>query len=197
MAEPSVDVAREIELLEAELKRLEAEYHMFFAGQLPRRPWETRRRVDALVRRLDRTPPSNYGARFRFTTMQSRFITFTHLWDRSLMAREEGRAGPFAQPRPMVEQATPFRDRVVAVTTISDPTRELDKVQDLFESLVNARREAGQGTIPFHQFAARIKTRVGVSREKGYGEVAFRVVLKGGKVAFTARARRGAGKSEG
>ncbi len=197
MAEPSVDVARQVELLEAELKRLEAEYHMFFAGQLPRPPWETRHRVEALVRRLDRRPPSNYGVRFRFTTVQSRFMTFTHLWDRSLMATEEGRAGPFAQLRPTVEQAAPSRDRVVAVTTIGDPTREPDKVQDLFESLVNARREAGQDTIPFHQFAELIKTQVGVFREKGCDEVAFRVALKDGKVAFTARAMRGAGESAG
>ena len=37
--------------LEAELKRLEAEYNMFFAGRLPRPPWETRGRVEALVKR--------------------------------------------------------------------------------------------------------------------------------------------------
>ena len=28
--------------LEAEIRRLEAEYNMFFAGRLPRLPWETR-----------------------------------------------------------------------------------------------------------------------------------------------------------
>ena len=70
-------------------------------------------------------------------------------------------------------------------------------MQDLFEGLVNARREAGQDAIPFHRFAELIKTQVGVFREKGYDEVAFRVALKDGKVAFTARAMRGAGESEG
>ncbi len=92
MAEPSVDVARQVELLEAELKRLEAEYHMFFGGRLRRPPWETRNRVAALVKRLDRMPSLNYGARFRFTTLQARFMTFVNLWDRNLRAREEGRA---------------------------------------------------------------------------------------------------------
>ena len=90
-----------IELLEAELKRLEAEYNMFFGGQLPRPPWETRNRVEGLVKRLDRRPPSNYGARFRFTTLQSRFMAFIGLWDRRLRAREEGQAGPFAEPSAM------------------------------------------------------------------------------------------------
>ena len=98
MAETSA-IDRELALLEAELKRLEAEYNMFFAGRLPRPPWETRARVQAIVKRVDRTPIGNYGDRFRFTTLQTRFSTFIDLWDRGLRAREEGRPGPFAQPK--------------------------------------------------------------------------------------------------
>ncbi|MBI2828512.1 MAG: hypothetical protein HYX77_04490 [Acidobacteria bacterium] len=196
MAEPSVDVDRELEVLETELKRLEAEYNMFFSGRLPRPPWETRGRVDALVKRLDRMRPTNYGERFRFTTLQSRFAAFVDLWDRGLRAREEGRAGPFAPPRPMAEKATRARDRILTVATFSDPMREMEKVQDLYESLAEARREAGQDAIPFHKFAELIKTQVGAFRDKGSDEVTFRVALKDGKIAFTARAMRGARKSE-
>lgn len=48
------DFEREMQQLDAEIKRLEAEYNMFFAGRLPRLPWETHARVDALVKRYDR-----------------------------------------------------------------------------------------------------------------------------------------------
>ena len=197
MAEPPVDVNRELEVLDAELRRLEAEYNMFFAGRLPRPPWETRGRVDALVKRLDRMHLTNYGERFRLTTLQSRFTTFVDLWDRGLRAREEGRAGPFAQPRAMAAEGPRTRNRIVSVTTFSDPMREMEKVQDLYESLTEARREAGQDAIPFHKFTELLKTQVGTFTDKGSAEVAFRVELKDGKVAFTARALRGAGKSEG
>ena len=88
------DVDRDLKTLEAELRRLEAEYNMYFAGRLPRPPVETRRRVAALVRQLDRQRLSNYAERFRFTTLQSRFQTFSDLWDRGLRAKEEGRPGP-------------------------------------------------------------------------------------------------------
>src|SRR5689334_14736501 len=71
----SVDIDRELVVLEAELKRLEAEYNMYFAGRLPRPPWETRSRVEAMVKRLDRTHIGNTGTRFRFSTLQSRFST--------------------------------------------------------------------------------------------------------------------------
>ena len=89
MAQQPSDTTRDLAALEAELKRLEAEYNMFFAGRLPRPPWETRTRVEGMVKRLDRTHISNTGERFRFTTLQSRYATFIDLWDRGLRAREE------------------------------------------------------------------------------------------------------------
>ena len=193
MAEPITDVPRELTLLETELKRLEAEYNMFFAGRLPRPPWETRSRVTAMVTRLDRAHLSNYGDRFRFGTLQSRFATFVDLWDRGLRAREEGRPGPFAQPqRPAETKPRKPDDRIMHVATFTDPLREMDKLQDLYESLADARREVGQDPIPFHKFADLIKTQVAGLREKGGSEIAFRVAMKDGKVNFTARALRGA-----
>ena len=41
------DIQRDLLALAADLKRLEAEYTMFFAGRIKRPPWETRGRVEA------------------------------------------------------------------------------------------------------------------------------------------------------
>ena len=191
MAESISDIDRELGELEAELKRLEAEYNMFFAGRLPRPPWETRGRVEGMVKRLDRARLANYGDRFRFTTLQSRFATFIDLWDRGLRAREEGRPGPFAQPRAAEPKPRKPDDRIMHVATFTDPLREMDKLQDLYDSLAEARREAGQDAIPFHKFADLIKTQVAGLKDKGTPEVAFRVAIKDGKVNFTARALKG------
>ena len=183
---------RELTLLEAELKRLEAEYNMFFSGRVPRPPWETRARVQAIVKRVDRTPIANYGEKFRFSTLQARLATFVDLWDRGLRAREEGRPGPFAQPRKSEPAPPPAADRIVHVTTFSDPLQEMDKLRDLYDSLADARREAGEDAVPFHRFAELIKTQVSSLKAKGSPEVAFRVAVKDGKVNFTARALKGA-----
>ena len=53
MAPPKSDFDSEMMHLEAEIRRLEAEFNMFFAGRLPRPPWETRARVAALVKKHD------------------------------------------------------------------------------------------------------------------------------------------------
>ena len=96
---PPSTIDRDLTRLEADLKQLEAEYNMFFAGRLPKPPWETRARVEAQVKTIDRGHMANTGDRFRFTTLQSRYATFIDLWDRGLRAREEGRPGPFAIKR--------------------------------------------------------------------------------------------------
>ena len=60
------DFDREMNNLDGEIKRLEAEYNMYLTGRQPRQPFETRKRVDALVKKFDRstsrTPPIASGS---------------------------------------------------------------------------------------------------------------------------------------
>jgi hypothetical protein len=188
------DVQKELTVLESELKRLEAEYNMFFSGRLPRPPWETRGRVDALMKRWGRTHIQSTGDRFRFDMLATRYQKFVDLWDRGLRSREEGRPGPFAQPRPKAPVERPAKDdaKVLHVTAFKDPMREMDKLHSLYDSLMDARRESGEEVVPFHRFAALVKDQVGKLREAGNPEVAFRVALKDGKVNFTVKGMKGA-----
>jgi hypothetical protein len=181
------DTERDMQRLEAALKQLEAEYNMYFAGRLPRPPWETRSRVAALVKQYDRAYIQNYGDRFRFHTLQTRFATFIDLWDRGLRAREEGRAGPF--PKMRTEPTAPAKraeDKIMHVASFRDPMREMDKLHELHTSVVKARREVGQAAVPFHKFAELVTAQVQKLVSSG-GEVAFRVAVKDGKVNLTAR----------
>jgi hypothetical protein len=182
--------------MEAELKRLEAEYNMFFSGRLPKPPWETRSRVESMIKQWDRIYIPNTGDRFRFGTLQTRFATLTELWDRGMRAREEGRSGPFSRKRiePPAQKKAP-EDRVLHVASFKDPVHELDKLTELYESLAQARREVGKEPVPFHRFADLVKDQVKKLRDHGGREVAFRVALKSGKVNLTARSLKG-GKRE-
>ena len=198
MPEPS-EIQRDLMILESELKKLEAEYNMFFSGRAPRPPWETRARVEAMVKRFDRGHIESAADRFRFGTLQSRFQAFVDLWDRGMRAREEGRPGPFFHAPPKKAPAQPGKpeapeNKVLYVTAFKDPTREMDKLHTLYDTLMDARREAGEEVVPFHRFAALVKDQVGKLRESGSPEVAFRVAVKDGKVNFTVRGLKGEGK---
>lgn len=185
------ELDRELQLLESELRKLEGEYNMFFSGRLPRPPSETRNRVQSAIKRIDRGQIQNYGDRFRFLTLQSRFAAFVDLWDRGLRAREEGRPGPFA-PRPVEKQEPPKpKDRVLFVTAFRDPMNEMDKLHDLYDTLREARSELGEENVPFHKFAELVKGQVTKLKKDGAPEVAFRVSVKDGKLNFTARGLKG------
>ncbi|MGE3958065.1 MAG: MXAN_5187 C-terminal domain-containing protein [Vicinamibacterales bacterium] len=191
------DHDRDLGKLEAEMKQLEAEYTMYFAGRLARPPWETRTRVEAMVKRLDRANITNTGVRFRFLTLQTRYAKFIDLWDRALRAREEGRAGPLTQPRKGPERPAGKATRVLHVTAFQDPMHEMQKLEELYDSLSNARKEAGAAPVPFHKFATLVKDQVEKMKASGTAEVAFRVAVKDGKVNFTARAMKGGAPEPG
>ena len=186
---------RQLRELEAELKKLEVEYNLFFAGRLPKPPWETRSRVEALIKRYDRLQIQNTAERFRFQGLQSRFSAFCELWERTLRSREGSRPGargrgaveppsvPAEPPRQPDPTASPSGGPVL--TTIGDAERDADKVRALWEQLRDARRQAGETEVPFERFEEVVRAQI-AKLSRG-GEVVFKVSTKDGRVAFTAK----------
>jgi hypothetical protein len=193
MAEQT-DIQKALTDLTADLKRLEAEYNMFFAGRLPRPPWETRTRVDAAIKRYDDGQITGTADRFRFEMLQTRFQKMVEIWDRGMRAREDGRSGPFpSQKAGAARLRADAGSKILHVTALKDPLREMDKVHALYDSLMEARRGIGEEVVPFHRFAALVKDQVSKLRDTGTKEVAFRVAVKDGKVNFTVRGLKGGG----
>jgi hypothetical protein len=189
---PTSEFDRQLRELETEIKKLEVEYNLFFAGRLPKLPWETRARVEALIKRYDRLQIQNTAERFRFQGMQSRFSVFCELWERNLKSREGTRPGvrgrsPLEAPprvsRPAEPDAAP---PAPAVTSLRDPAAENDKVRALYETLREARRQAGETEVPFERFQEVVRAQVAKLGRDG-GEVVFKVSTKDGRVAFTAK----------
>jgi len=185
------EIQRDLQALTAGLKQLELEYNQFFSGRLPRPPLETRKRIETLVKKWDRGYIQSAAERFQFETLQRRYQTFVDLWDRGLRAREEGRAGPFGMPPAKETHAPKAGHTSVHVTAFRDPMREMDKLHTLYDSLMEARREAGDEVVPFHRFAALVNDQFSKAREAGADEVAFRVSMTGGKVNLTIRPKKG------
>jgi hypothetical protein len=200
MPQPPSEFDRELKILEAELKRLEAEYNQFFAGRLPRLPWDQRSRVDAMMKRFDRLHIQNTGDRFRFQTVQSRWAAFSELWERQMKAQETGRrpgrgraaaASPVSAASPpdtsarKPASAAPARDGVVATATISNLTDQNDRVRALYEQLTAARRAHGEKPLEYDRFSAVVQAQM---KKLGTGgrDVAFKVTVKDGKVSLTA-----------
>jgi hypothetical protein len=192
--------------MNVELRKLEGEYTMYFAGRSPRPPVEQRARVEALFKKWERGHVDNLAQKFRLNTLQSRFHTFVELWDRAMRAREEGRRGPLVYrpstpqpppppaPVPETPPATPKPEPraggVLYAASFSDPAREPDKLKELYRSLMEARRTVGEGEVSYERFADLVATQVRALKRSGDAEVDLRVALKDGKVSLTARKKK-------
>lgn len=196
MPEPSA-LEHELHALAGLLRKLETEYNMYFAGRTSRPPLESRAIVERAVRRFDRAHFETPVLRFQFTTLQSRYSSFADLWDRGVRAREEGRPGPFSRKPQDAGQEGAAGDHVVHVTAFSDPVQEIDKLRDLYDALMQARRETGRDIVPFHRFAQLVKQQVSTLRRRNPRDtVSFRVSTCDGKVSLKARAVRASSGKE-
>ncbi len=197
MAPPKSDWDKQMMHLETEIRRLEAEFNMFFAGRLPRPPWETRARVAALVKKHDQSFIRNTADRFRFESLQNRYSKFIELWERQMTNRELGRpvAGVrrarsrrrrrgVAEPKRRSRQARagrdPLRARSAAVRRIREP------VKKLFEQLADAKKQVGESPVAIDRLAALVKAQVDKFAAEGK-DVTFKVAMKDGKVSLTVK----------
>ena len=187
---PKSEFEREMAYLESEIRRLEAEFNMFFAGRLPRPPWETRAKVDALVKKHDRSAIRNTADRFRFESMQNRYQKFLELWERQMTNRELGRPIPggrrVAATVPKGEQARPPDPNVIRFQRDQELTPDSAPVQRLYERLAAAKQQAGEPPLAFDRLAAVVKAQVEKFAAEGR-DVAFRITMADGKVRLTAK----------
>jgi hypothetical protein len=77
------------------------EYERFFSGELKRIPLQSRRNIEATLRRLGQADIERAAERFRLQTIQSRYNSFAELWEKKMQVREEGRTGAIRRPAPV------------------------------------------------------------------------------------------------
>lgn len=187
-------------ILEGEIRRLEAEFNMYFAGRLPRPPWETRTRVTALVKKHDQGFIRNTADRFRFESLQNRFQKFIELVDRQMTNRELGRptmgARRTQEPAPVSAQkpeaaaaptpGPPVEPGGVRFTRDAQLSADSQPVRQLFAQLSQAKQQAGENPIPIDRLAAVVRAQVDKFAAEGKN-VSFKIAVKDGKVSLTAK----------
>lgn len=197
MAPPKSDFEKQMIHLDSEIRRLEAEFNMFFAGRLPRPPWETRARVAALVKKHDQSFIRNTADRFRFESLQARHAKFIELWERQMTNRELGKPmrggmrtpeapAPAAAASPAARPAARGEEGVVKFGRAADPEAESRRVQELFDRLAAAKKEVGEAPIAIERVQALVRAQVEKFGAEG-AAVAFRIGVKDGKVSLTVK----------
>jgi hypothetical protein len=217
MALPKSDFDKQMMHLDAEIRRLEAEYNMFFAGRLPRPPFETKNRVHALVKKHDNSFIRNTADRFRFETLQTRYYKFMELVEKQMLAKELGRPmigrpglAPKAPPPPVQHpEGQGAKDAQGAQASAAERGREAaeknaekvvkfgredatadSRVKELYEQLAAAKKQVGEAPVAYERVAALVKAQVSKFGDENTN-VAFKIALKDGKVSLTVKPEKG------
>jgi hypothetical protein len=90
MGEPT-SLDEQLNQLEAEVRRLKIEFDIFFNGGREQPPYDTKYRIDKMIKRIEENRSLRFQQRFRFNQILARLAAFQRLWDRTVKDREEGR----------------------------------------------------------------------------------------------------------
>lgn len=179
-------VDQELDRLEYEIRRLKVEYDIYFNGGTLRPPLDTRGRVETSIKRIYDTRGMSFGQRFRYNSLVARYNVMRELWRRQLQEREES-----GRP-PTPEAHTAMREHV-AVIRCHDPQHEPEKVSELYDYLVAAKRECGErlGALSLEIFTQFLASRAEHIKDHLATEaVDFVVGVDNGRVKFAARPAR-------
>lgn len=184
---PTTD--QELTRLEDDIRRLRVEFDIFFNGGSKRPPYDTKGRVETLLKRLGDDRTVNFAQRYRYNSLAARYNAFRDLWRRTMQGREEGRDAASAA-RASAKEVIDHKVEPVSFVCL-DAHHEVELVKNLYNSLIEAKRHCGEPTedLSFPKFHRLIASKAdGIKQQRGCERVRFSVAVEDGHVSFKARA---------
>jgi len=161
--------------IERDIRQLKIEYDMYFGGGRKRPPTEIEWRIDLLIKRyFERAGELKFAQRFRFNNLAQTYAKYKDVFRKRLAQREEGKVqrhfGAAAkaieaerartQPEPALKEAAATAAAGAAPPAVSrgsgefsgfrvvcsEPEKEPQKVDQLYEAFLRAKQEAGEET---------------------------------------------------
>ena len=180
-------VEEQLVRLEEDIRRLKVEFDIYFNGAAKRPPYDTKGRVDTLIKRLADERTLSFAQRYQYNSLAARYSSFMQLWRRTMQEREEGR-GPSRRSSP-----APQPEPAPATFVCSDPRGDVRTVRGLFDALVEARRSCGESTedLSFARFHRMVTEKSEALKERaGCERIHFSVSVSDGHVRFKAKAEK-------
>ena len=174
--------------LEDDIRKLRVEFDIFFNGASKRPPYDTKGRVETLLKRLADDRTLTFAQRYRYNSLAARYTAFRDLWRRTMQGREEGR-DPVSAARASVKHEP---GSVPPVSFLcGDAHKEVGVVKDLYDSLFEAKQKCGESTdgLSFPQFHRLVASKSDALKERHQCDrVRFSVAVEDGHVSFKAKA---------
>lgn len=177
--------------LEDDIRRLKIEFDIYFNGAAKRPPYDTKNRVETLVKRLGDDRALTFAQRYRYNALAARYNSFRDLWRRIMQGREEGRDAVSAARAGVKDEIR--RDTPAVSFVCADASKDVETVKKLYDSLVQAKQQCGESTaeLSFPKFHRLIASKAdGIKAKLSCDKVQFTVLVEDGHVSFKAKADR-------
>jgi hypothetical protein len=156
-------IDEELAQMERDIRQLKIEYDMFFGGGRKRPPTEVEWRIELLVKRYaERAGELKFGQRFRFNNLAQTYAKYKDVFRKRMAKHEEGKIDRHfgaaakaieaerARKQSETDRNTPAAAVVEAPSAFrmvcSEPEKEAQKVDQLFEAFKQAKQKAGEET---------------------------------------------------
>jgi hypothetical protein len=156
-------IDEELGQLERDIRQLKIEYEMYFGGGRKRPPTEIEWRVELMVKRYaERSGELKYGQRFRYNNLTQTYAKYKDMFRKRLQQREEGKVQRHFGAAAKAIEAERAKIQVTTQTgatagsnaedarafrmVCSEPERETEKVDQLYDAFLQAKQAAGEET---------------------------------------------------
>ena len=190
-SQPSVD--EQLSRLEDDIRRLKVEFDIYFNGGTKRPPYDTKGRVETLIKRLGDERSFTFAQRYLYNTMVARYTAFRDLWRRTIQGREEGRTTHVPARHGVATVEVAPVDNRSASFVYADARAEVPAVKNLYDALIAAKRECGEpiDIVSFPQFHRLVVAKTESLKENfGCERVRYSIAVENGQVSFKAKAEK-------
>lgn len=200
----------ELNLLDAQLRRLKIEYEIFFNNPTKKPPTDIEWKVLSLLRKFADGSRMSFSQRFRYNEMAQRYAIYSDLWRKKSRIREEG----YRRPQDAILSVQGVREQehepehkaygvgqsgaAVAMAAekpfsmeCSDARAEREQVEKLYTALTEAKKKAGESVSGnLDSFAAFVQKKTDqIRKQHGCEKVEYTVEMQQGQVKLKAKAK--------
>lgn len=191
--EEKINLDQQLVRLEEDIRRLKIEYDIFFNGGSKRAPFDTKNRVETMLKRMGDERALSFAQRYQYNALTTRYNSFRELWRRTMKGREEGRDSiSVARSSQAVEAEKPPEPQTASFTC-ANVKDEIPTVQAIYNALVNAKAACGENAaeLSFSNFQAQLTAQTErFKQSSGCEKVSFEVGARDGRVVFKAKAEK-------
>jgi hypothetical protein len=190
--------------IERDIRQLKIEYDQYFGGGR-KRPAEIEWRIDQMVKRYsERGGELKFAQRFRFNNLTQTYAKYKDIFRKKLQQKEEGSVQRHFGAAAKAIEAERERAHKVAEAqsaaagasegkafrvTCSEPERETEKVDQLYQAFLQAKQQTGEATgklsrSSFNEFV--LKKTKDLQKQKKCRDVEYVVEVVEGQVKLKA-----------